>query len=44
MGRFDSTGAVRKCSSMAWNPASISSKWSGPIANINESPMAESNE
>ena len=29
-GRFCSSGAVRKCSSMAWAPASSSSKWSKP--------------
>ena len=44
MGRFDSIGAVRKCSSIAWNPASMSSNASGPIATISERPIAESNE
>ena len=33
---------MRKCSSIAWKPASISSNWSGPIAIIVDSPMAES--
>ena len=37
-----SNGAVRKCSSIAWKPASMSRKCSGPIAIISESPMAES--
>ena len=37
-----SNGAVRKCSSTAWNPASISPNPLGPIASIVESPMAES--
>ena len=41
-GRFCSKGAVRKCSSIAWKPASIARKLSGPIAIIVESPMAES--
>jgi tRNA A37 threonylcarbamoyladenosine synthetase subunit TsaC/SUA5/YrdC len=41
-GRLAASGAVRKCSSIAWNPASISSNWSGPIAIIVDSPMAES--
>ena len=43
-GRFWASGAVRKCSSMAWKPASISANWSGPIASMVESPMAESME
>src|SRR6185437_1894631 len=41
-GRFDASGALLKCSSMAWNPASISSNCSGPSAIMLESPMAES--
>jgi hypothetical protein len=41
-GRFRSNGAVRKCSSIAWNPPSISPKYFGPIAIIVESPIAES--
>ena len=36
------SGAVRKCSSISWNPASISRKCSGPIAIMVDSPMAES--
>ncbi len=43
-GRLLSNGAVRKCRSIAWNPASISPKCSGPTASIVESPMAESME
>ena len=43
-GRFFSSGAVRKCSSISWNPASISSNCSGPTASMVESPMAESME
>ena len=41
-GRFRSNGAVRKCSSIAWKPASIARKFSGPIAIIVERPIAES--
>ena len=41
-GRFCSNGAVRKCSSIAWKPASSSAKRSGPIASIVERPIAES--
>ena len=41
-GKLRSNGAVRKCSSMAWKPASIARKLSGPIAIIVERPMAES--
>ena len=41
-GRFRSNGVVRKCSSIAWNPASRSRKLSGPIASIVERPIAES--
>ena len=41
-GRFFSNGAVRKCSSISWKPASIARKFSGPIASIVERPMAES--
>ena len=41
-GRFSASGVVRKCSSMAWKPASISPKAWRPIATINEKPMAES--
>src|ERR1700733_8040708 len=41
-GRVDSSGVVRKCSSMAWNPASISANPSGPTAIMVERPMAES--
>ncbi len=43
-GRLDSSGAVAKCSSMAWNPASMSAKASGPMATMSENPMAESYE
>ena len=35
---------MRKCSSISWNPASISAKRSGPIATMVDSPMAESME
>ena len=41
-GRLRSSGASRKCSSMAWKPASISPNRSGPIASMVESPIAES--
>ena len=41
-GRFAPSGAVRKCSSMAWKPASSSSNWSGPSAIMLDSPIAES--
>jgi hypothetical protein len=41
-GRLRANGAVRKCSSIAWNPASIARKFSEPIAIIVESPIAES--
>ena len=40
-GRFSANGAVRKCSSIAWKPASSSPNRSGPIAIIVESPTAE---
>ena len=43
-GMLRSNGAVRKCSSIAWKPASISRKRSGPMASISDRPMAESNE
>jgi hypothetical protein len=43
-GRLRSSGAARKCSSMARNPASSSRKPSGPRAIMVESPMAESME
>jgi hypothetical protein len=33
---------VRKCSSISWKPASISAKFSGPIATMVDRPMAES--
>ncbi len=39
-GRFRSNGAVRKCSSMSWRPASMSGSCSGPMAIIVERPMA----
>ena len=41
-GRLRSYGAVRKCSSISWKPASISRNRSGPIATISDSPIAES--
>ena len=41
-GRLRSNGVSRKCSSMAWNPASRSPNASGPIASIVERPIAES--
>ena len=41
-GRFCASGAVRKCVSMSWKPASISLKPSGPTASIVERPIAES--
>ncbi len=37
-----SNGAVRKCSSIAWKPSSISRNRAGPIASIVDSPIAES--
>ena len=43
-GKFFSGGAVRKCSSIAWNPPSMARKLSGPIAIIVERPMALSME
>ena len=43
-GRFDPMGAVVKWTSMVRKPASISAKCSGPIATIDEKPMAESYE
>ncbi len=42
IGRFAPESASWKCSSIAWKPASISSKLAGPIASIVESPIAES--
>ncbi len=44
IGMFCSIGAVRKCSSIAWKPASMSRNASGPIAIISERPIAESYE
>ena len=41
-GRFRSSGVIRKCSSIARNPASISRKSSGPMAIISDRPIAES--
>ena len=41
-GMLRSNGAVRKCSSIAWKPASIARKLLGPIAIIVERPIAES--
>jgi hypothetical protein len=41
-GRLSPIDASVKCSSIAWNPASISPNASGPIAIITESPIAES--
>ena len=41
-GRLRAKGVVRKCSSIAWNPASISRNASGPTASIVDSPIAES--
>src|SRR5450755_2280798 len=41
-GRFCPHGALRKCSSIAWKPASSSRNWSGPTATMVESPIAES--
>ena len=43
-GTFDSSGAVRMCSSTAWNPARNCSNPSGPIAIATEVPIAESTE
>ena len=37
-----SSGAIRKCSSIARKPASSSRKSSGPIAIISDRPIAES--
>ena len=42
IGRLRSKGAMRKCSSSAWRPASISWNRSGPMASIVERPIAES--
>ena len=39
-GRLRSGGAVRKCSSIAWKPASIARKLSGPTAIIVDRPIA----
>jgi hypothetical protein len=39
---FASNGTVRKCSSIAWKPASSSANPSRPIASIVDSPIAES--
>jgi hypothetical protein len=33
-----SSGAVRKCSSMAWKPASMARKFSGPMAIMSDRP------
>ena len=41
-GRFRSSGVVRKCSSIAWKPASRSRNPAGPIASMVERPIAES--
>ena len=41
-GRLRSNGAVRKCSSIAWKPASIARKFSGPMAIMVDRPIAES--
>ena len=41
-GTFASNGVVRKCSSISWKPASMSPKFSGPMASIVERPIAES--
>ena len=41
-GMLRSSGAVRKCSSIAWKPASIARKCSAPIAIMVERPIAES--
>ena len=43
-GKLRANGAVAKCSSMARKPSSSSWKRSGPMANMVESPMAESME
>ena len=43
-GMFLSGGAVRKCSSIAYAPASSSSKLSMPIATAIESPIADQSE
>ncbi len=40
-GMFAANGAVRKCSSIACAPASRSRKLSGPIASINDRPIAD---
>ena len=41
-GQVALDGVSRKCSSIAWKPASSSRKPSGPIASIVERPIAES--
>ncbi len=38
---FRSKGVVRKCWSMAWKPSSRRTKFSGPMAIISGSPMAD---
>ena len=43
-GTLSAAGAVRKCSSIVWKPASISANFSGPIATTSERPIAESME
>ena len=43
-GRFCCKGAVRKCSSIWWNPSNMALKLSGPTASMVESPIAESME
>ena len=41
---FRSSGAVRKCSSMAWAPARKASNWSMPIRQATGSPIADQTE
>ena len=43
-GRFSSSGVLRKWLSIACIPARNWPNWSGPIATMSESPIAESSE
>ena len=43
-GRLRSSGAVRKCSSISWPPASISSNWSMPSDSAIERPTVDHSE
>ena len=43
-GTLRAGSVVRKCSSIAWKPASSSANRSGPIATTSDVPIAESTE